>query len=491
MGLFGLLRKHYNEADYNEADYDDDDYDYEFDVYEELDYLEKKANDNDEPLFSRKEKKSTEGEFSKSNKKEIKKEAKKKRNAQEEKKHLTSEEVKYNELLNDIQAKEVNRVLKLEDTETPSQRLERVNIDSYDKDDVANYVKSQCEIMEESTRHIDNMLGQYSVVTEHFSDIELFVNAPDILRKQIAMEAERVDSFTVDRRIFKASESKLSNSAYRRMEMYENELPKDMEFIQKEETNYENIKRDMRMLEGEQLALRMEARSLKKKQIKIQSAAKATFVCLLIVFSIFIVAMLEMGDENSVSMFFTVTLLSAILVLGMFALLKTTHRNVLVTQVKLNKATNLLNKIKIKYVNSENILTYEYNKYKVKNSYELNRKYEAYIEMKQEQKKILEMTAKLSESEDRLVILLKKLGMSDTSVWLSQVRALYNKKEMVEIRHELLSQRQKLREQIEYNEQRINEAKKNIKRVTHRYPDFAKETLNILDSYERRNKAGK
>ena len=50
------------------------------------------------------------------------------------------------------------------------------------------------------------------------------------------------------------------------------------------------------------------------------------------------------------SIFIVISLLAAILAVGMFAILKVTERNVLVTEIKLNKATGLLNKIKIKYV---------------------------------------------------------------------------------------------------------------------------------------------
>lgn len=44
----------------------------------------------------------------------------------------------------------------------------------------------------------------------------------------------------------------------------------------------------------------------------------------------------------------------------MFALLKVTERNVIITEIKLNKATALLNKVKIKFINAANTLDYEY-----------------------------------------------------------------------------------------------------------------------------------
>lgn len=46
------------------------------------------------------------------------------------------------------------------------------------------------------------------------------------------------------------------------------------------------------------------------------------------------------------------------------------------------------------------------------------------MDMKNEQRKIVQMTTKLSEAEEDLLDLLKKLGLYDAKLWLSQVRAL-------------------------------------------------------------------
>ena len=48
---------------------------------------------------------------------------------------------------------------------------------------------------------------------------------------------------------------------------------------------------------------------------------------------------------------------------------------------------------------------------------------------------------------------------------------------MVEVRHNLSIRRQKLRNQIEYNENRIEDAKNNIKNITKKNPEYAKEKI--------------
>lgn len=377
-----------------------------------------------------------------------------------------------------------SQAVKLPDVTRRPKKLDDVHIEIYDKEETRNYVKDQCEVMAEASEHIELAMAEYSVVTEHFADIELLENAPEKLRSAVFDAAERVDNLTVDRRIFKSAENKLSANAYHRMETLEEELPKGLAYVQQQETYYETVKRDMQILEGERMALRLEAHGLDRRQRQIKSGATAAAICLAVVFSIFVIAMIAMEDEENLMLFLIVTVLGAALALGMFAMLRMTQREVLVTEVKLNKAISLLNKTKIKYINAANTLDYEYQKYHVKSSYELSRKYQYYLEMKEEQKNILRMTENLNEAEEELLHLLRQLGMADASLWLGQVRALYDPKDMVEVRHELMTQRQKLRAQIEYNEKRIEEAKQNIKRVTVLHSDFLDEALKIIEQYE-------
>ena len=235
------------------------------------------------------------------------------------------------------------------------------------------------------------------------------------------------------------------------------------------------------------MSLRMEAAALTTRQLRIRSLALAAIVGLAFVFMVFFIALSVTEDTQNTMLYIVVAFLGAVLALGMFALLKYTERQVLVTEIKLNKATTLLNKTKIKYINAANTLDYEYHKYHVRSSYELSKKYEVYMDMKNEQRKIVQMTTKLSEAEEDLLDLLKKLGLYDAKLWLSQVRALVYSKDMLEVRHDLNTQRQKLRKQIEYNENRIEEAKKNIKDAAGRNPDCMDEAIHIIEQFESKN----
>lgn len=402
------------------------------------------------------------------------------------------EEEKYDHLLNSVQAQTLIQaveknygtdIIKKDD----SQDVEIINVRKLGTHDMEVYVKQQCDIMEEAAEHIENVKAEYEAVTEEFNDIQLIDEAPQDIKNKIISCAEIIDSMMVDRRILKSTEYKLSNSAYRRMETFEDEIPSGIKLMQAQEEYYDAVKQDLRVLEGERMNLRLESKALVKRQLQIRSLARIAFAAMVVVFIIFIVSMVIVENDADTALFIVISLFAAILAVGMFAILKVTERNVLVTEIKLNKATGLLNKIKIKYVNAANTLDYEYSKYGVKSAYELENKYKLYEEMKAEQSRMLDMTSSLNSAENDLESILRKLGLSDPHIWFGRVKAFINPKEMVEVRHELNTRRYKLRQQIEYNEKRIEEAKSNIKNATLSNPEHSDGAMRVIEMYEKRH----
>ncbi|MDO5403370.1 MAG: hypothetical protein Q4F11_08015 [Eubacteriales bacterium] len=458
MGLFGKIKRRYEDE-------------FELENLDDLVYYDEDI----EPVYE--EKKETSGRA-----KDIK----------QQMEDSKKEEEKYDHLLNSVQAQNlIKTVDKINGSMKKPKKLETVKLDDFKGQDIENYVREQCDIMESAAAYMEAAKEKYEAVTEHLSDIQAIEEAPENIREAVKTAAQQVDLLTIDRRIFKSAEQKLSNNAYYNVERYEDEIPNGIKYLEKQEAFFEAVKRDMRMVEGERLGLRMESKQLVNRQLRIKNMAMWFIFCMVAVYIVFMIALFAADNDENMAVLLLVTSLAAILALSMFAVLKATERQVLVMEMKLNKATLLLNKIKIKYVNAANTLDYEYNKYHVKNSYELAKKYEAYIQMKEEQTKAVCLTSSLNEAELNLEKVLGQAGLYDTHVWLGQVRALIYPKEMVEVRHELNVQRQKLRNQIEYNESRIGEAKDNIKKMTLRNPEYSTYALRIIEMYEQKNKSNR
>ena len=81
---------------------------------------------------------------------------------------------------------------------------------------------------------------------------------------------------------------------------------------------------------------------------------------------------------------------------------------------------------------------------------------------------------------------LRRYQVKDPMVWLHQIPALLDKKEMVEIRHGLIIRRQSLRRRMDYNKEVIaGKAQAEIKDLVEKYPKYAKEILSIVGEYEK------
>ena len=276
---------------------------------------------------------------------------------------VLKEEEKYDHLLNSIQAQTLIRTVDKVNlggaVNNTQDNLEEVDTAGFTGSEVGSFVKSQCDIMEEASRYIENAKVEYDSVTDYYEDIQRIENAPENIKLKLMYAADRVDNLSVDRRIFKSPENKLSNKVYRMMESYEEDFPEALVKLRHDEEDYNTVLKNVRMIKGERSMYRIEANDLVKKQLRIKKYSVLMLALLVGVFVIFLLISAASPDDEHIGMFITVVILALTLSLGLFAYLKSTERKVYVTEVKLNKATALLNKYKIKYVNAVNVLEYE------------------------------------------------------------------------------------------------------------------------------------
>ena len=102
---------------------------------------------------------------------------------------------------------------------------------------------------------------------------------------------------------------------------------------------------------------------------------------------------------------------------------------------------------------------YACEKYHVRNAKELEFLYGQYQEEAREKETFRKTSDDLDYYTQNLLQYLTRLRMYDTRVWLTHANALVDSREMVELKHELLTRRQKLRARMEYSVGSIHEMK--------------------------------
>lgn len=149
-----------------------------------------------------------------------------------------------------------------------------------------------------------------------------------------------------------------------------------------------------------------------------------------------------------------------------------------------NKMISLHNTVKIRYINNTNLLSFLYTKYGVESAEELEENWKVYLDEVGARQKDQRLREDLEYYYDKLTKTLRKYCIKDPEIWTHQAEALYNSKEMVEVRHALISRRQKLREQVEYNAKVASDAGERIKELGRRYPQYSAEIASMVKRYK-------
>ena len=118
------------------------------------------------------------------------------------------------------------------------------------------------------------------------------------------------------------------------------------------------------------------------------------------------------------------------------------------TDLKINRAIVLSNKVKLKFVNCTSLLDYGYEKYGVNSYQELSYIWNQFVKEQEKEHLYRKNTEVLQYYHTILMDELALYQIADPEVWIYQPEALLEQKEMVEVRHRLNERRMKLRDQI-------------------------------------------
>ena len=136
-------------------------------------------------------------------------------------------------------------------------------------------------------------------------------------------------------------------------------------------------------------------------------------------------------------------------------------------------------------MNVSKAVDYVADKYHVENSYQLLYVWEQYVEAVKEKEKYEKNNDDLEYFTGRLVRLLKKENLYDYKIWLTQTKALVSKDERVEIRHNLVKRRAKIRERMEDNTKAVKSERDEIDRLMREHHYYVPEILEIIDSVDK------
>ena len=357
--------------------------------------------------------------------------------------------------------------------------LEKEHVDLKNKMLRLDYIQRLYEGIKEAKRQCQDIKVEYGQVTSYLKDIQLMDQAPEEDKAALYETAKAIVELTKERESLKRRKYKFTDAQKQAMENFEPKVEKDLGNLKEYEDYQMKIQHDMRHLESEKRLLLTDKRDIVRRQSTLRLVSKvlgfmlALFgVLLLTIWFVF---------EVDIQVPFLATISFALAVSFIIIIESRKNRtDMVITERKCNRAVSLANRVKIKYVNNTKPIDYMHSKYKVRNATGLEFVYDQYRKAKREWARQREDAFLLNEKNEILMQELEGLGVKDKDIWFHQANAIVEPKEMVEVRHSLNERRQKLRDQIDYNNGIMQDFLRELERIRNKSPEYAQEIEELL-----------
>ncbi|WP_026834547.1 hypothetical protein [Eubacterium xylanophilum] len=358
-------------------------------------------------------------------------------------------------------------------------KLERENVDIKKKSQRLEYIQRLYEEIQDEKQQMERVKVEYSRVTESLKDIQCIDQCYPEERATIRDIASTIYELSRERNERMKHLVKLAEDQRSALQKYEEDVEHDLGSLREYEDYFTRLKSDMRQLTSEKHMLVEDKTEIMQRQGLLKKVSKvlALLACL---FTIMIGIIFKVYKSDITIPFILIVVFTLVFALLIVSEARKNRTDMIITDKKLNRAIYLLNKVKVKYVNTSKTLNYLCRKYRVKDHIELEYVWGQHLKLNREMARQREESFILSEKNDQLVNCLHNIGVKDKEIWFYQAKALVDPREMVEIRHELNEKRQLLRDQLEYNRNVMQNYLEEIDRIREMNPEYEKDVEFVL-----------
>lgn len=345
--------------------------------------------------------------------------------------------------------------------------------------DVLRLVKECCDSIVEIDKQNALSKQEYELVTSRLMDIQKIDRIAGEDKESLIEVCKRIIRLTQERNSYKNRSLTITDSQIRRFDRYEDSLDVEIKKMYDAETYQKAIDSDMAYLQEEKKILHQEQKEIVARQNSLKGMAKILIILIISLFALF-VAIYYALDVDMTYPYLCTILLAAISSTAIFVEANRNRHGMALVGRKINKAIGLHNRVKIKYINNQNMLDYNREKFNVKNAADFEKQWIEYRRAKDYERKFQENTEQLNKRQELLLLILRSREVAEPDLWLSQTLAIVDPREMVEIRHALNVQRGKLRETIAYNKNARAKMTTKIKLQTLEHPKLKKAIITLM-----------
>lgn len=361
----------------------------------------------------------------------------------------------------------------------------REGVDFRQREERKKYIEDCMEQMAEAKKEIELLSGEYSLVTAYLTDTEEIEALPAGEKENLSLAANRLKTIEQERQGYLNKKNKMPDSLYYRLKEREDELEEGIQKMKEAEEYGAIVKQDMQRLGRERHAYAYRKEELYGMLTNFRGMAIIFLGALGVCIVLLLILQLTLEIDATVG-YFVAVLVAAVAITVLCVKYMDARKELQRVERATNKLIQLQNKVKIKYVNNTNLLNYMYLKYQVKNAKMLEKGYAQYLEEKELRNQYAEAEAKREYYMKQLLETLSRFRVRYPQRFTARVDALLNRHELVEMRHELIVRRQALRKQMDYNNEVVSNARKEIMSVARLYPEYAEEIAEMVNKFDRK-----
>lgn len=363
----------------------------------------------------------------------------------------------------------------------------REKISMHNRQEREQYIRSVLEQIADAERQLHRLDYEYDMVTSHLTDIEELERAPEVMRLEIREMAEKLCALEEEQTGYTRKKNRISDSDFSRMEQLEDDVEEGIRKLQEAEEYHKLVKSDLRRLSGERHAYEYRQEELERELKNASGIAGICFIALIVGLIALFIMQIALQYDTKLG-YVLVVCVAAVVILKLFIRHGEAGREIVRVEKDINRLILLQNTVKIRYVNNKHLLDYLCLKFHVKRTAELQSLWDRYREEKAERQRLEQVSKDYVYYQKEFLRLLRQARIRDTSVWLHQVTAVIDERNMMELRQELVSRRKVLREQMDYNRELARAAQAEITDISGKYPRYKEEILALISEYEKKQK---
>jgi len=378
-----------------------------------------------------------------------------------------------------------SRKKNIEAKDTPEESVKRRgDVDFNDPEQRSRYIMDCLEQMEIGAREVEILTGEYQLVTEYLTDTEEIDALPDEQHAKLEAVASQLAGYESEIKRYRDKKNRMSDIDYYTLRSHESEVEDGIKKLREGEKYAAKIKKDLRRLDGERQANEFRKQELKHAKSNYKGMVGIFVTAYIFCMLLLVFFQLALGMNVFIGYFLATAVVAIACAVAAIKYIDSDKEQA-TAQNTINKLIKLQNTVKIRYVNNRKLLEFLYLKYHVENAEKLEKLWKLYQQEKEERRQFIEAEARNECFTKELIPMLTSFRIKYPDRWIFQTMAICDKREMVEIRHELILRRQAIREQMERNRKLSDDARDEIAEVSKLYPEYAKEILDMVDSTKR------